>query len=130
MKQATTLVAMLLAVLLTLSGLVVAEAGLGDSSKPVSDTNVTDTDVVEVLGVGDVDGREGVNAGDALIILKVAVGKLQATEEQLPYLDTYRDGSVNAVDALMVLQYAVHLRDELPVIPAVVTPGDVTPTEG
>lgn len=129
MKKLMTIVCMLLATMLAFSGLILAENA---ATGTVTNTNVTSTDVtgtdVVVLGYGDLDGKKGVNAGDALIVLKVAVGKMELTAEQFEYADVYKDGKINARDALVVLQYAVDKIDSLPVIPSV-TGTDVTGTD-
>ena len=56
---------------------------------------------------GDANGDYLINAADALIILKVAVGKAQLSKALFDANDVNADGKVDAKDALYVLQYAV-----------------------
>ncbi len=56
---------------------------------------------------GDANGDLAVNAVDALVILKVAVGKEQLSKARFDANDVNADGNVDAKDALYVLQYAV-----------------------
>ena len=56
---------------------------------------------------GDANGDCLVDASDALMILKVAVGKEQLSRARFDANDLNMDDSVDAKDALYVLQYAV-----------------------
>ena len=56
---------------------------------------------------GDANGDGSVNALDALLILKVSVGKEHLSKARFDANDLNVDGSVDAKDALYVLQYAV-----------------------
>ncbi len=56
---------------------------------------------------GDLNGDGRVNAGDALNVLRAAVGKTTLTAQQRLAADMNRDGAVNAVDALLILRKAV-----------------------
>ncbi len=56
---------------------------------------------------GDANGDGLINASDALVILKVAVGKAQLSKARFEANDVNADGNVDAKDALYVLQYAV-----------------------
>lgn len=58
-------------------------------------------------GYGDMNGDELVDAADALVVLKMAVGKIEMTEDDLRIGNVNGDGELNAADALLVLQYAV-----------------------
>ncbi len=58
------------------------------------------------------DGEE--NAVDALMILQIAVDKLEATDVQKQAADVSGDGNINAEDALYVLQKAVNKITEYP----------------
>ena len=64
---------------------------------------------------GDLDGDEEVNAKDALLVLKAAVGKIELTEDQFTAADVTADGDVNARDALDILKYAVGKLDSFKV---------------
>ncbi|MGI6263945.1 MAG: dockerin type I domain-containing protein [Acutalibacteraceae bacterium] len=55
---------------------------------------------------GDIDGKEGVTAADALMALQAATGKIALNAEQQAAADVDGSGDVTAADALMILQYA------------------------
>ena len=57
--------------------------------------------------LGDVDGNGTIDAKDALMVLKAAVGKLELTEKQAKAADTNKDGKIDAKDALEILKTAV-----------------------
>lgn len=63
----------------------------------------------EALGIhyGDVTGDGKVNAVDAQIVLKAAVGKTELSEEQKDAADMNADGKIDAVDAQQILKRAV-----------------------
>lgn len=63
--------------------------------------------------MGDVDGDGEINAADALLILKQAVGKIQLSDAQKTAADVTKDGTINAEDALKVLKFAVGKITEL-----------------
>lgn len=56
---------------------------------------------------GDTDQNGKINANDALLILRYAVGKSTIEPDLFCYSDTNTDYSVNATDALNVLKYSV-----------------------
>ena len=56
---------------------------------------------------GDGDGNGTANATDALICLKITVGKIAATEEQKFSLDVDANKTINANDALDILKFTV-----------------------
>lgn len=56
---------------------------------------------------GDINHDGSVNAADALLILKAAVGKTQLDAAQAIASDLNADGKINAQDALMILKIAV-----------------------
>ena len=56
---------------------------------------------------GDVNVDRQINAKDALLILRYAVGKAALSAEQKALADVNADGAVNAADALAVLRIAV-----------------------
>lgn len=57
--------------------------------------------------MGDVTMDETVNASDALLVLKAAVGKATLTEEETVLGDMNEDGKLDAADALAILKKAV-----------------------
>lgn len=64
---------------------------------------------------GDVDGNGKVDAGDALQILRAAVGKTNLTASQQTVAEVSGDNKINAGDALLVLRYAVNKITSFPV---------------
>ncbi len=64
---------------------------------------------------GDINGDGLVNATDALLILRVAVGKQKVNRERFTVGDLDADGAMNAKDALLVLQYTVEKIQWFPV---------------
>lgn len=64
---------------------------------------------------GDVDASGDVTATDALWALQAYVGSRQLDDAAFTAADVNLDGQVNTSDALAILQYAVKLRDTLPV---------------
>lgn len=60
---------------------------------------------------GDADGSGYVNASDALMILRAALGLIELPEEALAVCDVDGSGSVTAGDALLVLRYALGIID-------------------
>ena len=71
-------------------------------------------DFIDALG--DVNNDQKVNANDALIVLRAAVGKVELDEETMMIADVTGDGEINAKDALEILQFAVGKRDEFSVV--------------
>lgn len=63
--------------------------------------------VVIVYLPGDIDGDEAVTAEDALCALSHAVGKNLLSKDSQRFADMNEDGRVTAIDALMILQYAL-----------------------
>lgn len=59
--------------------------------------------------VGDVDGNGVVNASDALLIMRMALGQMECTD--LAAADADGNGIVQSADALMVLRIAMGLAD-------------------
>lgn len=57
--------------------------------------------------LGDVDNSGAINASDALLALKHAVGKGTLSAQQISACDVDYSGKVNATDALHILKYAV-----------------------
>ena len=63
---------------------------------------------------GDGDNNGKINAGDALIVLKVAVGKQTVEDDIFLQLDVDASGKLNANDALYILRYAVQKISRFP----------------
>ncbi len=61
----------------------------------------------DVLNLGDINSDEKIDAKDALLALRIAVNKYQATDAELVIADVNKDESVNAKDALEMLKFAV-----------------------
>ncbi len=64
---------------------------------------------VAIEATGDASGDGGTTAGDALLVLRVAVGSLELTDEILASCDMNGEGKITALDALLVLQASVGL---------------------
>ena len=64
---------------------------------------------------GDLNGDEKVDAGDALLVLKAAVGKTELTDAQKELADVNGDNAIDAKDALLILKKAVGKIDKFPV---------------
>ena len=83
----------------------------GEEPPEISEPDPTPPDDPEtstdVPTAGDIDGDTVINAKDALVALKVAVGKAKLTEAQKAVADVNKDGQINAKDALEILKYAV-----------------------
>ena len=56
--------------------------------------------------LGNIDGRDGVTAADALTVLQAATGKVQLDAAKIAVADVDGNGEVTAGDALLILQYA------------------------
>ncbi|MGI6264694.1 MAG: GDSL-type esterase/lipase family protein [Acutalibacteraceae bacterium] len=63
---------------------------------------------------GDVDGKDGVTAADALMALQAATGKIELTADQTLAADVDGNAGVTAADALTILQYATGKIDTFP----------------
>lgn len=64
---------------------------------------------------GDINRDGKVNAVDALMVLKFAVGKLEFNEEEKTLARLDLDDAINAKDALLILKYAVGKIQKFPV---------------
>jgi len=65
--------------------------------------------VSEPCHKGDVNHDDSINSGDAILILRIAVGSLNPDTYQSCAADTNDSGSVNSADAILVLKAAVFL---------------------
>ena len=73
------------------------------------------SDVTPTIKYGDIDGVEGIAAGDALTALQFAVGKIDLSAELQLAADVDGVEGVAAGDALCILQYAVGKIEKFPV---------------
>jgi len=53
---------------------------------------------------GDINGDGSLNAIDAISLLQIAVGRIEATEDKLVLGDTNSDGKINVLDAIVLLK--------------------------
>lgn len=83
---------------------------------------------IGIHSLGDVNGDKNVNAQDALLVLRYAVGKVTLTDNQFQAAEVTGDGFLNAVDALEILKYAVGKSAKFPIEELMNTPTDVTST--
>ena len=58
-------------------------------------------------GLGDINGNGEIDAADALLIMRRALGMIELTEELEDRCDANTDGRIDAADALLVLRTAV-----------------------
>ena len=63
---------------------------------------------------GEVDGKEGIDASDALKVLQHTVQLITLDENQRMAADVNADDNINATDALYILQYTVDLISKFP----------------
>ena len=68
-----------------------------------------------VYRLGDVNQDEKIDAKDALLVLKYAVGKTVLTDHQIQAAEVTGDGKIDAKDALEILKYAVAKIDKFPI---------------
>ena len=64
-------------------------------------------DAERQLAMGDADGNARVNAADALVVLKTAVGRHTLNSFEAEAADVNEDAAIDALDALYILQYGV-----------------------
>ncbi len=87
----------------------------------------------QTITYGDGNNDKAINASDALITLKVAVGKATVSEDVFLQLDVDGNEKLNANDALLILKYAVQKITSFPVEQNDSTPepdpGDTTTME-
>lgn len=63
---------------------------------------------------GDIDGKEGITASDALMVLQHSVQLITLTGTTKIAADVSADGNIDAADALLILQYSVQLITKFP----------------
>jgi uncharacterized protein YjdB len=63
---------------------------------------------------GDLDNDGAVDAGDAMLVLKSAVGLIALSEAQKAVADVNGDGEIDAGDAVLILRYDAGLIDAFP----------------
>ena len=88
------------------------------TKQPTTETSTlptTEPTTQPVLLYGDVNGDGQVNATDALLVLKISVGRITATPQQEIAADVTGDGNINSSDALLILKYAVGRIPEFPI---------------
>ena len=109
----------------------VFEAALSAAKKISGDTGATQAQVNEALAdlqeakdslkekakivYGDIDGKDGVTAADALLALQAATNKITLNEQQTLAADVDGKDGVTATDALLILQHATKKINSFPV---------------
>ena len=91
----------------------IAYVGIGTPGSVNFNTGFVGFNTNFVYGDGDANGT--VEATDALWALQAYVGSRQLDEKAFKAADVNLDKEVNTSDALAILQYAVKLRDKLPI---------------
>jgi hypothetical protein len=84
------------------------------SNDPNSPTEIAISANVLICLKGDVDFDGDIGETDALLTLKIVVGLISPTPEQVCAADVNSNGKVRAVDALLILQYTVGLITQFP----------------
>ena len=64
--------------------------------------------VEDPITLGDVDGKDGITAADALLALQAATNKVKLSPAQMKAADVDGKDGVTAADALRILQYVTH----------------------
>ena len=109
----------------------VFEAALSAAKKISGDTGATQAQVNEALAdlqeakdglkekakivYGDIDGKDGVTAADALLALQAATNKVTLNDKQTQAADVDGKDGVTATDALLILQHATKKINSFPV---------------
>jgi alpha-tubulin suppressor-like RCC1 family protein len=78
---------------------------LGDGT--VSQSPIPVKVVFPEILLGDVNGDEKINTGDAVLLLQYIVGKATLNEEQLSAADFNQDKKLNTGDAMAILKHLV-----------------------
>lgn len=74
-----------------------------------SDTKNTNDQPVSKGKLGDLDGDNEINSGDALFILRMSVNLEEKTDDNIKLADIDLDGDISSADALEILRYSVQL---------------------
>lgn len=77
----------------------------GSFTMAIGDIQIIDTTVPQVV-MGDVDGKDGITAADALLALQAATNKITLNDHQRKAADVDGKEGVTAADALLILQMA------------------------
>ena len=85
----------------------------GDSDNSTDGGNETDNPS-NALELGDVNGKDGIDAVDALLALQISAHLIEWTDEQFIAADVDRSDGVDAVDALLILQKSAQLISSFP----------------
>ena len=78
-----------------------------DCQKYISGHN----EIPAIMNIGDVDGNGKIDATDARLALRAAVGLESLSDAQKKIADADNDGQITASDARMILRAAVGLED-------------------
>ncbi|MBR3298460.1 MAG: hypothetical protein IKI64_04575 [Clostridia bacterium] len=84
---------------------------VGDGEDCVKIDNVRYSGMGVPAPDGDIDGSGSVNVSDGITALRIAMGLLTASEQQLAHGDVDGDGSINMGDAITILRMAMGLID-------------------
>jgi len=97
---------------LTLTLALLEDAGWTSIAATTTSTTTTTTTLAASASCGDANDDGGINATDALLVLKRAVGLLAADDCPSCQCNVNSDSATNATDALLVLKRAVDLIDD------------------
>ena len=70
--------------------------------------------VSATASLGDLNNDGGIDAGDALLVLRAAVGLIKLSDAQAAVADVNGDGEIDAGDAVLILRYDAGLIDAFP----------------
>ena len=70
--------------------------------------------VAATSALGDLNNDGGIDAGDALLVLRAAVGLIKLSDAQAAVADVNGDGEIDAGDAVLILRYDAGLIDAFP----------------
>jgi len=63
---------------------------------------------------GDVDGKDGINVNDVVLVMKYVLGLDTLTIDQRELADVSNNGAINVADVVLIMQYILDLVDEFP----------------
>ena len=63
---------------------------------------------------GNIDGKEGINVNDVMLVMQFALGMKTLDADQLEAADVNNDGKVNISDVFLIMQYAIDLIEGFP----------------